>query len=257
MAKLLSADLDRVFRSKWFWLCLGGMLMMAVAFIIMQYTAMDYSVPLSRVVFLPMSFYGLAVAALVSLFVGEDFSDGFIRNKIIAGHWRFAVFASNLLVSWLVCILIYLLVTVFTMLIGLFLFACDITPVVFFRHLLMGVGMCLAYGSIFCTITMLCGNKTTSAVLCMGLAFFLLVVCLHTNQVLVQPEYKDGLLNPVYVDGAVRSIYLILHNLNPSGQAAQLSAMHIFDSRFWVFCDMCWIMISGMGVCLFKRKNIK
>ena len=95
MRKLLSADAFRIFRSKWFWLCLVGMLALAGAFITMQYTAMDYTVPLSRVIFLPMSFYGMAVAALVALFVGEDFHDGFIRNKIIAGHTRSAIFASN------------------------------------------------------------------------------------------------------------------------------------------------------------------
>ena len=64
MRKLLSANSFRIFHSKWFWLCLGGMLAMSVGFIIMQYTAMDYTVPLSRVIFLPMSFYGVTVAAL-------------------------------------------------------------------------------------------------------------------------------------------------------------------------------------------------
>ena len=48
MQRLLSADTFRMFRSKWFWLCLGGMLAMSVAFVVMQYTAMDYVVPLSR-----------------------------------------------------------------------------------------------------------------------------------------------------------------------------------------------------------------
>ena len=68
MRKLLFADSFRIFRSKWFWLCLGGMLALAGAFVTMQYTAMDHTVPLSRVIFLPMSFYGMAVAALVTLF---------------------------------------------------------------------------------------------------------------------------------------------------------------------------------------------
>lgn len=48
MRKLLSADAFRIFHSKWFWLCLGGMLALAGAFITMQYTAMDYTVALDR-----------------------------------------------------------------------------------------------------------------------------------------------------------------------------------------------------------------
>ncbi len=257
MRRLLSADTFRIFRSKWFWLCLGGMLAMSIAFVVMQYTAMDYTVPLSRVIFLPMSFYGMAVAALVSLFVGEDFSDGFIRNKIIAGRSRDNIFASNLIVSSLACTVIYLVITLFTTSVGCLFFEIDVSLFRYLEHLIMGLGMCLAYSSIYCCITMVCGNKTTSAVLCMALAFFLLCACLHTNQVMVQPEIKNGMPNPAYVDGIVKAVYGVLHDLNPSGQAAQLSTMHIFSSVRWVICDLMWILAAVVGCALFKRKNIQ
>ena len=127
MRKLLSAGTFRLFHSKWFWLCLGGMLAMSVAFIIMQYTAMDYEVPLSRVIFLPMSFYGVTLAALISLFVGEDYSDGFIRNKIIAGRSRYSIFTSNLIISCLACVVIYLIVILFTATTASFFFEINVT----------------------------------------------------------------------------------------------------------------------------------
>lgn len=257
MRKLLSADSFRIFRSKWFWLCLGGMLALAGAFVTMQYTAMDYTVPLSRVIFLPMSFYGMAVAALVTLFVGEDFSDGFIRNKIIAGCSRPAIFASNLIVSCLACLIIYLVITLLTAAVSCLLFEIDVSVSRFLQHLVLGMGMCLGYSCIYCTITMVCGNKTTSTVLCMGLAFFLLVACLHTNQVMIQTEYKDGVLNPAYVDGFAKAVYSVLHDLNPSGQAAQLSAMEVFKPIRCVLCDLLWVLIAGAGCAIFNRKNIQ
>lgn len=257
MNRLFSADAVRMFRSKWFWLCLGGMLAVAAAFMGMQYTAMDYTVPLSRVIFLPMSFYGIAAAALVSLFVGEDFSDGFIRNKILAGSARFPIFASNLLVSCLACTVIYWVITLLTASVGRLLFETDVSAGDFWAYLAMGMGMCVAYGSIYCTITMVCGNKTTAVLLCMGLAFFLLVGCLHTNQILVQPEYKNGIPNPAYVEGAVKTLYGILHDLNPTGQAAQLSAMNIFHPARWILCDLLWILAAGAGCAIFQRNNIR
>ena len=257
MRKLLAADSFRIFRSKWFWLCLGGMLVLAGAFVAMQYTAMDYTVPLSRVIFLPMSFYGMAVAALVTLFVGEDFSDGFIRNKIIAGCSRPAIFASNLIVSCLACLIIYLVITLLTAAVGCLLFEIDVSVSRFLQYLVLGMGMCLGYSCIYCTITMVCGNKTTSTVLCMGLAFFLLVACLHTNQVMIQTEYKDGVLNPAYVDGFAKAVYSVLHDLNPSGQAAQLSAMEVFKPIRCVLCDLLWVLIAGAGCAIFNRKNIQ
>lgn len=257
MHKLLNANTFRLFHSKWFWLCLGGMLAMSVAFIIMQYTAMDYEVPLSRVIFLPMSFYGVTTAALISLFVGEDFSDGFIRNKIIAGRSRYSIFASNLVICWLACVVIYLIVILFTATVGCFLFEIDITPCSFCKYLFLGIGMCIAYGCIYCSITMLCGNKATATVLCMGLAFFLLFACLHTNQIMVQPEYKNGALNPAYVGGFAKAVYAVLHDLNPTGQAAQLSAMEVFQPVRWCICDLGWALIAGAGCAFFNRKNIQ
>ena len=91
----------------------------------------------------------------------------------------------------------------------------------------------------------------------MGLAFFLLCACLHTNQVMVQPEYKNGMPNPAYVDGIVKAVYGVLHDLNPSGQAAQLSTMDIFSPVRWILCDIFWILTAGVGCALFNRKNIQ
>ena len=257
MRKLLSADISRIFRSQWFWLCFGGMLALSIAFVIMQYTAMDYTVPLSRVIFLPMSFFGMVVAALVSLFVGEDFSDGFIRNKIIAGHSRQHIFVSNLIASSLSCVVVYLVITLFTASVGCLLFEINVSFPIFLYYLVMGVGMCVAYSSIYCSLTMVCGNKTTASVLCLSVAFFLLVACLHTNQGMVQPEYKNGMPNPAYVDGFAKTVYGFLHDLNPSGQAAQLSAMDIFQPVRWILCDLLWIAVSGIGCAAFTRKNLQ
>lgn len=257
MRKLLSADIFRIFHIKWFWLCLGGMFVMSCSFMTMQYTSMDYTVPLSRVIFLPMSFYGMMVAAMVSLFVGEDFSDGFIRNKIIAGHSRTAVFVSILIVSCIACIVIYLLTTLFTTFVGYLFFENDVSVSRYMLYLTMGIAMCLSYSCIYCTITMICGNKTTATVLCMGLSFLLLVVCLRTNQTMIQPEYKNGVPNPAYIDGFVKSFYEFLHNLNPSGQSAQLSAMNVFEPAIFVLSDLIWILIAGVGCAIFNRKNIQ
>lgn len=257
MIRLLRADCFRMFRSKWFWLSLGSMLIMSVAFIFMQYTAMDYTVPLSRVIFLPLSFYGVVIAALVSLFVGQDFIEGFVRNKIVAGRDRHSVYFSNLMMSWIACIIIYFTITLFTFVIGRNYFETDVTLVCFLQYLCLGLGMCLAYGSIYCTVTMLSRNGITAVVLCMGMSFFMLFACLHTNQIMVQPEYKEGVLNPAYVDGMKKTVYAFLHDFNPSGQAAQLSAMHIFQPIRWLLCDFIWIVAAGVGSILFRHADIR
>lgn len=258
MNRLLRTDCYRMFCKKRFWLSVISMLFLAVAFILMQYTAMDYVVPLSRVIFLPMSFYGVVSAALVSLFVAEDFSDGVIRNKLIAGRTRGNVYLSNLFVSLLACIVLYTLTTATTTGIALHLFETDVTPGKMFEFFFLGILMCLAYASIYSMVTMLLQEKAVSVVVCMGLSFIMLFLSLHTNQILVQPEFKDGLPNPHFADGIRRIIYGILHDLNPTGQAAQLSTMEYYDLMRWICLDLCWVIVSaGLGNLLFYKKDIK
>ena len=105
MIRLLRADLIRLGRSFSFRLSLMAMLGLSAAFMTMQATAMDYSVPLSRVIFLPMSMYGVTMAAFVSVFVGTDFSDGFIRNKLLTAEHRYNLVVAQIIVSCLACLI--------------------------------------------------------------------------------------------------------------------------------------------------------
>ena len=94
----------------------------AVGFCAMQYTAMDYVVALDRVIFLPMAFFGIAAAALVGMVIGEDFSDGIVKNKMISGKSRASVYFANLVASTLGCILMYLFTIMISYGMGIHLF---------------------------------------------------------------------------------------------------------------------------------------
>lgn len=258
MSKLLRADFYRMYYNKKMWLCAASMIVIAVLFIIMQYTAMDYTVALSRVIFLPMAFYGIAMAAQISLFVGDDFSDGFIRNKIVAGRRRSSIYMSNLMCVWSACLVIYVITVVVTIAIGINFFENDVTLTEVLGFLLLGAFTCLAFGSIFCMLSMLIGNRSTSLMICMGLAFVMLFACLNINQIIVQPQYKDGILNPHFVGGAKRVMFEILHDVNPFGQVAQLTSMTSLNATRWICIDIMWIVVSlGLGNVLFLKKDIR
>ncbi len=258
MIRLLRADFIRLRKSSAFRLSVLGMLALAAAFMYMQATAMDYTVPLSRVIFLPMSMYGTAMAAFVSVFAGTDFSDGFIRNKLLAAKNRSSLVVSQIIVSCAGCFIVYIVVTAFSAGIGQFFFENNVDTAVFIRFFIIGIGMSVATGCLYSTITMICGNKTQAIILCMGLAFGMLFLCLHTNEVLVQTEYKDGVLNPHYVGGIRREICSLLHDINPSGQAAQLSAWKVWHPiRALIISVIMTAGSSALGCLLFRRKDIK
>lgn len=243
MNSIFRADFYRMYRDRRFWLFASSMLAVSAVFIAMQYTAMDYVVKLDRVLFLPMTFYGILSSALISLFVGEDFSDGMIRNKIIAGRSRSEIYRSGLLVCWTACVMTYILSLAMTLGIGIHLFENNVTTGTLLIYFMLGFMMCLAIGSIFYIVCMLVAEKATGVMLCMGLAFGMLVLCLHTNQVMTHHP---------------NLFYGILHDINPMGQAAQLSSMHYFHILRWVGCDLFWILLAWVvGAGLFARRDIR
>ena len=114
MIRMLKADFIRLRTSFAYRLSLFGMLVLASAFMFIQATAMDYTVPLSRVVFLPLSLYGIVMASFVSVFIGADFSDGIVRNKLLTAKKRSSLVISQIIVSCTGCIIVYIVVTVFS-----------------------------------------------------------------------------------------------------------------------------------------------
>jgi len=141
MIRLLSASLYRLKKSAAFWSCLIGMLVIASVFMVMQATSMEYTVPLSRVIFLPLSFYGVAAAAMVSVFTGRDFADGFIRNKLIFSKSRSQVVLSQLVTSCIACGLVYSVTVLYTFGTARFFFENNVEPDLFAGYFALGLSM--------------------------------------------------------------------------------------------------------------------
>ena len=51
---------------------------------------------------------GLVAAILTSMFIGSEYSDGTIRNKLVVGHSRMRIYLANLIVCSVACVLIFL-----------------------------------------------------------------------------------------------------------------------------------------------------
>lgn len=258
MGKLIRASFFRLWRSRTFWLYIISMIAFATAFMAMQAFAMDYTVPLSRVIFLPLSMYGIVSAAFVSVFVGTDFSDGIVRNKLLAGNRRKDFVISCVVVSCVSCISVYMITSLFTLAVGKLIFENNVAAEVFIFYFLLGIGISGAVGCLFCVITLSCGSKTNAVIWCMGIAFGLLFLCLYTNQQLVQTEFRDGLPNPHYISGVRRMVYAFLHDLNPYGQMAQLTVWKVWNPTQAVICNLMWIVVGTLAGCaVFRRKDIR
>ena len=204
-----------------------------------------------------MSIFGLALAVMISFLVGEDFDGGFIRNKIVAGVNRKNIYFSGLISTLVASLVVYLITCLFTFLIGSLLFESNVSIQYFIFSLVLGLFMVCSYCSIYYFIAMATGNKIKALVISFILAFLLLFIGMWDNQIMVQTYLKNGVLNPNYVGGITRVIHSLSFDINPAGQAAQLSAMKFLNPiHFVVFDVLICIIFALLGKIIFNRKDL-
>ena len=103
------------------------------------------------------------MSVFVSLYVGTDYHDGTLRNKLISGLSRNSIYLSNLCISYLIGILSVLFAYLVGAAAGNSLFGMFEMPA---KQMILtgivGILLNLAYISIFNMISMLSSSKTLS-----------------------------------------------------------------------------------------------
>ena len=279
MSRLLCADFAKLKKNRFFWLCIIGMVGFGLFMKIMEYITMqqyaDEAPPLDSMLSVYSMVIGFLTAAFVSLFVGTEYSDGTIRNKIIIGHSRAAIYFSNLITcsaaGFFMC-LAYLLPALAA---GIPL--CGIKTADF--RYLAGMILCsfimtLAFTSLCTLVGMLCQNKAMTAVITILSVCLLFVASVYISAKLNEPETypeisafaDDGSVidardvpNPGYVMGTQRQIYEFLDEFLPTGQSVILTRGDKDASFLLMSAYSAGItaVAAGMGIFIFRKRDIK
>ena len=279
MSRLLCADFAKLKKNRFFWLCIIGMVGFGLFMKIMEYITMqqyaDEAPPLDSMLSVYSMVIGFLTAAFVSLFVGTEYSDGTIRNKIIIGHSRAAIYFSNLITcsaaGFFMC-LAYLLPALAA---GIPL--CGIKTADF--RYLAGMILCsfimtLAFTSLCTLVGMLCQNKAMTAVITILSVCLLFAASVYISAKLNEPETypeissfaDDGTVidardvpNPGYVRGTQRQIYEFLDEFLPTGQSVILTRGDKDASFLLMSAYSAGItaVAAGMGIFIFRKRDIK
>ena len=181
-------------------------------------------------------------------------------------------------------IILYLSAIAVTATAGSFLFTATAPLKQFLLSGLLGMLSCLSYVGIYCLISVLCGNRAASVVVCMFLSVALLMAALYVNLQLEQDEYipqlnitgveqSDGVSisvsgenakglvtmapNPHYLTGVKRQIAQFIQDLNPTGQSAQICAMSYPNPIQMVLCSGAMVLLTCLrGLSVFRRKDL-
>ena len=178
------------------------------------------------------------MSLFTSLFVGTEYSDGVIRNKIIAGHKRRNIYAINFITSVVVGVIVEVIYLLIIASIGIPMFGGIQIPISEFLFILLDIFMMIVfYAAIFTFISLICSNITISTVLCLLLLLVMLVIA-----ALQTPG--DALLN-----------------ILPTGQGMQVSLLDYREeaniSLLWVYSLGITLIINGIGIYLFNQKELK
>lgn len=262
MNHLLSANRMRIQKSKFFWfemqmaLVFGSFCMIVNIDSILLSARTPYHSPT------PLLFEGFTLTAVFcpvfcSLFLGSDYSDGTLRNKILAGHSRSSIYLANFISVFLANLLIALVSTLMQLLPTLLLGYSPEQPGRLLLFYLCGLLNMAAFSGLFTLIGMLVASKTTAVVSCLGTYFVL-----STITQWVRPASMRGRSNPA----VPRSLepYTFLYDFLPTGQKFQITRMYDFPkelapdlSRIALYALLFTAITLICGVALFQKKDLK
>lgn len=278
MRKLMSANLARLRRDRILGLALLSMLVCSVVNMLngcRQATQdmSEFSYRLEHYYFAGMPMMGLFIAVFVSLFVGTEYGDGTMRNKLIVGHTRGSVYLANL-ITGSIASLAMLLVWFVGGLVGvptLGMWQMGEGGMVVAVYLLTAVLMTCALCAIFILAAMLTTNRAMSAVVCILLWIALLFVGSYFYNALCEPEMYEGIVitaegmqlgeptpNPRYISGAKRLMYEFVSDFFPTSQGIALQDLAAERPVRMMLCSaVIFFNCTALGMALFTRKDLK
>jgi len=274
---LLDANFKRLWKNKCFWFCMGVMFVYIFQY---MWNCCHYVVEDMLMDELNFDYYYFQFALAIGLFCGvfstiflsREYSDGAVRNKIIAGYKRRNIYLSHLAVIYFASLLI-LLVGIITALIGLPTFGLWKMGVEkCLLYLLVTAMFTLAFCAIYTLINILIPNRGLSAVLTILLFLVLFLVSikifdsLHAPAVVFQEisfdteevNFRDPMPNPRYVDGMKREILDFIMDLLPTGQAYRVAYLDVVHPVRMIFCSLgLTALVIVFGIFQFERQDLK
>lgn len=274
MSKLLSANFIRLKKDKFFWIGMIFMLAIGIFFPVMRYMDMRKTHTINYIdngFFGCALFIGIVMAVFCSLFIGTEYSDGTIRSKVIIGHKRVFIYLANFITCSFVSVVMCAVFFILYLCTGIPLlgfFELDIKMVLLFTITVFMLA--IVFSSIFTMISMLNNSKAITAVICILLAFMLLIIGAQLNKMLSEPETNMGLTmtangqnyqefpNPKFLDEGERKLVQFFYDLLPGGQVVQCTSLVAENLALLpIYSIVIIILTTGAGVFFFKKKELK
>ena len=162
MAKLLRANFSRLWKSRIFYVGLAFTVLLNIFLVIDGWHSgkLGYPEPLEDVLFQNFIIIGFVSAVVVGMFLGTEYSDGTIRNKIAVGHTRASIYLANLIVCAAASMVILLISLALGFGLGSFLLdPLGIPMKALLLYTCIGLLTTVSFASIYTLVAMLSPSK--------------------------------------------------------------------------------------------------
>lgn len=286
MNKLISANFARLFKSgvfKLYMIFSGGL---SVFMIFMRYS--EYQNNMEQYAKLPpeyhtmdeLAFVGLlsivfVVPVFVGNFVGTEYSNGTIRNKLIVGHKRSSIYLANLTVCTagvLMGVILHILIncTVGTALCGMI----SLTVQKIFEITLYTAIAFISVTALMVMVAMFVNSKTGASVTVLIMTIIMFVATPTIYQKLESPEYYEGFSyldedtgeiveipeekNPNYLTGTKRKVYQTIYDVTPISNIYESTILSTENGGKRAGYDgIILVVTTALGIILFRKKDLK
>lgn len=279
MIQLLSAGFARLFKNKLFWACniLLWIYFAIVVFLNYQETLRQPDIlhyGSNTFLFLPFQVIGIFASCFTGMFLGTEYRDGTLRNKLITGKSRAEIYLSNLTLSFGASVFTTAAGLLITLTEGIALYGTSgLIPVRILQYCGLGTLMLAAFAGIFTLISMLIPSRTAGSQANILLFFLLALASDYVLNRLNQPyeilsRYGNGIgggiqsmelvPNPFYLEGVQRTIYEFFRDLLPLSQGSLLLNEKVEHPLCMALCSLGIAVCTTLpGIYWFQKKDIK
>lgn len=280
MRRLLMANLKRLMKSKWFWLAMVVMAGYSLCGIISEIECLPNGIGSGAADEFMVNLFEIldyVAAVFISLFIGVEYSNKTIRNKIIAGHSKVMVYFSNFITCSIAVLLMYCMVFIVYIVIGIPVlgpFAYQKRTLVFF---LSGILTVVAKVSIMVLISMLITREAICMIVAMLIMYMSTLMVVKIEMRLDEPQMEivhqydeygnfigeEIVENDFYISSKSERTFLEhIMCFIPNGQYYS----YLFTEpselpkniEFYPFYSIVLCTITtGCGIMIFKRKDLK
>ncbi len=289
MINLLSAGFSRLFKKRTFYIGVIVMALYGASDVISAFldNISGLDTELDDIFFMYCLLVPILMAVFCPLFIGTEYSEGTMRNKIITGHKRAVIYMSNFIICAAAGLMMCAAYVIICLGLGIPLigfFAGDIGALI--AQAGCSLAMLLSVTGIFTHISLMIKSKSVSAVICVIFAFVTVLAGMMLDSLLREPEYWEQYIydgayiegdenaliqsydesilsnirteyvpNPFYVSGVKRQIYQFIVDFTPGGQVIKIIEG---DSSPLLagYSMLIAAVTTAAGLIIFNKKNL-